>query len=81
MIDFEEALNHLLSIVPLSLLNAYGSVCKKSKNKLSPILMSKSDNENADASKENLMAMMRVVTSISESFEDLALKLISILPN
>ena len=41
--------------------------------------MSKSDNENADAS--NLMAMMRVVTSISESFEDLALKLISILPN
>ena len=43
--------------------------------------MSKSDNENADASKENLMAMMRVVTSISESFEDLALKLISILPN
>ena len=43
--------------------------------------MSKSDNENADASKENLMAMMQVVTSISESFEDLALKLISILPN
>ena len=81
MIDFEEALNHLLSIVPLSLLNVYGSVCKKSKNKRNPILMSKSDNENADASKENLMAMMRVVTSISESFEDLALKLISILPN
>ena len=51
------------------------------------MLISKSDKENTTASKENtvyvvdLMELMRVVTPISESFEDLALKLISILPN
>ena len=51
------------------------------------MLISKSDKENTTASKENavyvvdLMELIRVVTSISESFEDLALKLISILPN
>ena len=62
-------------------------MCKTSNNKLDPIRISKSDKENASASKENtvhvvdLMALMRVVTPISESFEDLALKLISILPN
>ena len=60
---------------------------KASKNKLGPMLISKSDKENTTASKENtvyvvdLMELMRVVTPISESFEDLALKLISILPN
>ena len=74
MINFEEALNHLLS-------------SKISKKKLYPILISKSDKENATASKENtvyvvdLMALMRGVTPISESFEEIALKLISILPN
>ena len=62
-------------------------MCKTSKNKLDPMLISKSDKENTTASKENtvyvvdLMELMRVVTPISESFEDLALKLISILPN
>ena len=62
-------------------------MCKTSKNKLDPILISKSNKENATAYKENtvhvvdLMALMRGVTPISESFEDLALKLISILPN
>ena len=62
-------------------------MCKTSKNKLDEILISKSDKENATASKENtmyvvdLMALMRVVTPILEFFEDLALKLISILSN
>ena len=62
-------------------------MCETSKNKLDPILISKSGKENATASKENivhvvdLIALMRVVTPISESFEVLALKLISILPN
>ena len=62
-------------------------MCKTSKNKLDPMLISKSDKENTTASKENtvyvvdLMELMRVVTPISESFEDLALTLISILPN
>ena len=62
-------------------------MCKTSKNKLDPMLISKSDKENTTASKENtvyvvdLMELMRVVTPISESFEDLALQLISILPN
>ena len=62
-------------------------MCETSKNKLDPILISKSGKESATASKENivhvvdLIALMRVVTPISESFEVLALKLISILPN
>ena len=62
-------------------------MCKTNKNKLDPMLISKSDKENTTASKENtvyvvdLMELMQVVTPISESFEDLALKLISILPN
>ena len=49
--------------------------------------MSKSNKENADASEENtmyvvdLMALMRVVMAIPETFEDLALMLTSILPN
>ena len=62
-------------------------MCKASEKKMDLILISKSDKENPTAAKENtvyvldLMALMRVVTPISESFEDLALKLISILPN
>ena len=49
--------------------------------------MSKSNEENADASKGNtmyvvdLMALMQVVTAIPEIFEDLALNLIFILFN
>ena len=63
------------------------TVCKTSKNKLDPILISKSDKEKTTAFKENtvyvvdLMELMRVMTPISESFEDLALKLISFLSN
>ena len=51
------------------------------------MLISKSDQENTTAFKENtvyvvdLMELMRVMTPISESFEDLALKLISFLSN
>ena len=62
-------------------------MCKTSKNKLDPILISKSDKEKTTAFKENtvyvvdLMELMRVMTPISESFEDLALKLISFLSN
>ena len=62
-------------------------MCKTNKNKLDPMLISKSDKENTTASKENtayvvdLMELMQVVTPISESFEDLALKLILILSN
>ena len=65
-------------------------MCKANKNKLDPILISKSGKADAIASKENtvyvvdLMALMRVVTPISEFFEELALELISIaniLPN
>ena len=49
--------------------------------------MSKSNEENTDASKENkttvfnLIALMRARMAIPEIFEDLGLKLISILPN
>ena len=87
MINFEEALNHPLSTGPLSQFNADGSARKTSKNKLAPTLMSKSNEENADALKEStmyavdLMALMQVITAIPETFQDLALKLTSILPN
>ena len=60
---------------------------KTSKNKLAPILMSKATEENTDASKENtayafhIMSLLRVVMAIPENFDDLAFKLISILPN
>ena len=75
-------MNHLLSVVPLSLVNADGSVCKTSKKKLDPILMSRSDTENADGTKKTqCMLLIRVVTPISEFFEDLALKPKLILPN
>ena len=80
-------LNHSLATAPVSLFDTDGSARKTSKNKLAPILMSKSNKENADASEENtmyvvdLMALMRVVMAIPETFEDLALMLTSILPN
>ena len=55
------------------------------KNKLAQILKSKSNETNTEASKGkaiyvDLMVMMRVVTAIPETFKDLALKLMSILP-
>ena len=56
----------------------------KNKNKLASKLLSKSNEENTEASKESttyifdLMALMRVVMAIPEIFEDLALKLILI---
>ena len=49
--------------------------------------MSKATEENTDASKENtayafhIMSLLRVVMTIPENFDDLAFKLISILPN
>ena len=58
----------------------------ESKNKLAQILISRLNKENTDASKENavyvvdLMVLVRVVTAIPETFQDLAYKLISILP-
>ena len=83
----KKALNDLLSTVQLSLFSADGSVRQTSKNKLGQILKSKSNEENTDASKGStmyvvdLMALMQVVTVIPGTFEDLVLKLISILPN
>ena len=83
----KKALNDLLSTVQLSLFTADGSVRQTSKNKLGQILKSKSNEENTDASKGStmyvvdLMALMQVVTVIPGTFEDLVLKLISILPN
>ena len=80
-------MNDLLSTVQLSLFTADGSVRQTSKNKLGQILKSKSNEENTDASKGStmyvvdLMALMQVVTVIPGTFEDLVLKLISILPN
>ena len=59
----------------------------KKKNKQAPIIMSKSNEENTNASKVNttyvidLMALMRMVMAIPENFENLVLKLISFLPN
>ena len=83
----KKALNDLLSTVQLSLFSADGSVRQTSKNKLGQILKSKSNEENTDASKGStmyvvdLMALMQVVTVIPGTFEDLVLKLISVLPN
>ena len=53
---------------------------------MASILMSRSNEENADAFRGNtmyivdLMALMRVVTAILKTLEDLVLKLTSILP-
>ena len=80
-------MKHAPFTVPLILFNANGSVRKTSQNRLAPTFMSKSNDKNTDASKENktyvvdLMALMRVVTPIQKTSEDLALKLIPILPN
>ena len=79
------SLNHPFSTVALSLFNADGSVRQTVKNKLAQILKSKSNETNTEASKGkaiyvDLMVMMRVVTAIPETFKDLALKLMSILP-
>ena len=52
-INSEKALNYPLFAVPLSLYNAVGSLHKTSKSKLAQILMSKSFDENTDASKVN----------------------------
>ena len=78
-------MNHPFSTVALSLFNADGSVRQTVKNKLAQILKSKSNETNTEASKGkaiyvDLMVMMRVVTAIPETFKDLALKLMSILP-
>ena len=65
---------------------------KKKKKKISKSfsidqLMSKSNEENTDTSRENatygidLMGLIRMVMAIPKAFKDLALQLISILPN
>ena len=74
MINFEEALDH-----PFLLFPYFYSMLIKNKSKLPPMLTPKSNEENADASKESttcvvdLMALMRVVMAIRETFKDLAL--------
>ena len=69
MIIYEEAFDHHLFTVPLSLFNV-----NQEKKKLARILMSKSNEEYTNASKVNttyvidLMALMRVVMAIPENF-------------
>ena len=82
MIRFDEALDRPLFTVPLSLFNA-----NQEKEQTGSDAYVQSNEENTDASKENttyvvdLVALMRVVMAIPENFENLALKLMSNLPN
>lgn len=80
MINFEIAFSYtVVSVVLLSY--AYGSVCKTNKSKLAHMLISKLNEENTDESKESTVHVVDLLTLIwvSETFEDLSLKLISIL--
>ena len=84
--NFENAFNYHFSTIPLSLSNANGSVRKTSKKKLAYILMSELNEENTDDSKEkteyidDLKTLIRLMTAILETLEDLSLNLISVLP-
>ena len=86
MMNFENAFNYPLSTIPLSLSNANGSVRKTSKKKLAYILMSELNEENTDDSKgkteyiDDLKTLIRLMTAILETLEDLSLNLISVLP-
>lgn len=86
VIDFEKALTYPLSDVPLSLCNADGSMRKTSKSKLANKILSQSNEQTHAVEKEHtvyivdLMALVRVISEIPETFEDLALKVISTIP-
>ena len=64
LINFQEVLNHPFPTAPLSLFNPDGSVCKARKNELAPILMSKSNEENTDVSKENTPNVVDLIALI-----------------
>ena len=82
MINFEETLNHPLSTVPLRWFNAI----QEQEQTGSYTYVQVKWRENRCFKKNttyvvDLMELMRVVIVIPETFKDLALKLISILPN
>ena len=86
-IDFEKALRYPLSEVPLSICSADGSIRKTNKSKLAKLLLSRiGDNTSPDITKGStiyiidLMALLRTMTNIPETFEDLAMQLLSFIP-
>ena len=86
VIDFKAALEYPLSDLPLSLCNADGTMRKTSKSKLANLILSTSNDQNHEAEKEStayvvdLMALVRLMKEIPETFEELALKILSFIP-
>ena len=85
-IDFEKALTHPLSEVPLSLCNADGSMRKTNKSKLAKNILSRIIEESSDFNKihtafiVDFMALVRTMSQLPETFEELALKLVQHIP-
>lgn len=86
-IDFEKSLEYPLSEVPLSICNADGSMRKTCKSKLSKAILSRTNSETPPRIKKeqsafiiDLMALIRTVSPIPDTFEELALQLLLHIP-
>ena len=86
-IDFEKALQYPLSPVPLSLCNADGTMRKTNKCDLMKLILQSTNNAEAPKIKEqnsvyiiDLMAAIRTVREIPDTFQDLAFKIIKSIP-
>ena len=87
-IDFEKALQHPLSPVPLTLCHADGNMRKTKKSDLMEIILKLSNQSSPPLiNKENtvyvidLMAAVHTIRELSNTFEDLAFNIIKIIPS
>ena len=86
-IDFERALKVSLPALPLSIANGDGSNREKSKRKLMDLINPKGNGNSAQAPSENnsdfvihFIALVRTLTVIPKTFENLIWKIIKMLP-
>ena len=86
-IDFEKALKYPLGDIPLSLANADGTMRKTNKRKLAKIILSRMETEplpNFQKQKTAfivyVMALIRTISNLPDTFERLAWKFHSYIP-
>ena len=92
MIDFEKALEYPLCSIPLSLANPDASPRSTTKSKLLEVITQKCElplqhpreiqlpKDSVGAFVVDFMAIVRTMTEISDTYEDLACKLVKMLP-
>ena len=85
--DFQKALTYPLAEVPLTLCNADGSMRKTNKSNLDKKVLSRLTDETTPIFEKgntavivDFMGLVRTITHVPDTFEDLAMKIISFLP-